>query len=395
MKDRMTREVINYLYKHCLIGRKDRQMIHLIYQTVREKVNILGKQSTFLFFLSRDRKDFREQFQMICYSCREDKCMLQAEIRNEWNFCNIGRTMKAMLMYLKGRRVLKRNRNYQGLSLTDWFWISMMYARYEMYQKAFAKFDFSHSKFLVTYGEWMPEVAALSYANSQGLTTIVNVQGMYSLVEKRQYPNYPKVVFVWGERDKKLLYQNRPDMKIYVCGTPQIRRLHIQEETQLLGIALGAHENHRYNQKIIDIAEEYARKYGMKIRLRLHPGDNIKEYRIDYRISEENRDLDRTKFVIVHKTTMCITYMRQGKLVCAYEAEKDEMNLKIDPRFFFHDLISLEQAVARNQGYDFISYATSFIRYIDDDAVKEYGKIFHMLNEKIGVAENKKCGGGY
>ena len=52
----------NYLYKHCLIGRKDRQMIHLIYQTVREKVNILGEQSTFLFFLSRDRKDFREQF---------------------------------------------------------------------------------------------------------------------------------------------------------------------------------------------------------------------------------------------------------------------------------------------------------------------------------------------
>ena len=60
----MTKEVINYLYKHCLIGRKDRQMIHLIYQTVREKVNILGKQSTFLFFLSRDRKDFREQFQI-------------------------------------------------------------------------------------------------------------------------------------------------------------------------------------------------------------------------------------------------------------------------------------------------------------------------------------------
>ena len=62
MKDRMTREVINYLYKHCLIGRKDRQMIHLIYQTVREKVNILGEQSTFLFFFPGTGKILENNF---------------------------------------------------------------------------------------------------------------------------------------------------------------------------------------------------------------------------------------------------------------------------------------------------------------------------------------------
>lgn len=376
----ISKEVIEYLYRHCLVSRRNRQMMHLLYQTVKEKVNIQGEQRTFLFFLSRGRKDFIEQFQMIYNSCREDKCMLKAEIQNEWNVRNMGRTLTVLCMYLEGKKVLKESKDYQGLSLIDWLWISMTYARYEMYKKAFSEFDFSNSKFFVTYGEWMPEVAALLYANSIGLTTIVNVQGMYSLVEKRQYPNYPKVVFVWGENDKELLYQNRPNMKIYVCGNPQIRRLSVQEDAHLIGIALGAYENHEYNQKIIDIAEEYAQKYGMKIYLRLHPGDSMKEYRIDSRISVENRNLDSTKFVIVHKTTMCITYMRLGKLVCAYEAEKKEKNLNIDQRFFFHDLSSLEQAISQNMEYDFTIYATSFIKYIDDDAVKVYGKVFHTMN---------------
>lgn len=378
----MSKEIIEYLYKHCLINRKDRQMIHLMYQTAKEKVDIRGEHNKFLFFLSRERKDFIEQFQKIYDSCQEDKYMLKAEICNEWNVHNVKIVLAIMCRYLKGRKILKGNKEYQGLSLADWIWLSMNYARFIMYQEAFKKFDFSCSKFLVTYGEWMPEVAALLYANELGMITIVNVQAIYSLIERKAFPNYPKVVFVWGENDKILLEQNRPNMKIYVCGNPQIQALHVKENKSLIGIALGTHENHKYNQKIIEIAEQYARKYGMKVYLRLHPGDNLKAYRIDDEISEENRNLDGAKYIIVHKTTMCITYMRLGKLVCAYESEEREKNLNIDRRFFFHDLSSLEEAISQNMEYDFVSYATEFIKYIDEDAMKIYEKVFHTLSEE-------------
>ena len=378
-------DVILFLYKHCLVSRNDRQIVNLFYRTVKERVDIRGRQSEFLFFLSRDRKDFMEQFQRIYDCCREDKCMLKAEIRNVWNFRNMIRSLTVLCMYARGKKILEKVADRQGgLSVMDWLWISMTYARYEMYQEAFKRFDFSRSKFFVVYGEWIPEVAALSYANELGVTTVVNVQGMYSLVEKRQYPDYPKIIFVWGENDRILLHQNRPNMKVYVCGNPQIRMFHIQEDAQLIGIALGAHENHYYNQKIIDIAEQYAKKYGMKIYLRLHPGDDIQKYRIDSGISSENKNLDDAKFIIVHKTTMCITYMRMEKMVCAFEAEETEKNMKIDRRFFFHYLDSLEHTISENKGYDFSAYASSFMKYIDEEAAKVYGDVFDKLSKEAG-----------
>ena len=53
-------EVLFYLYKECLLSKKSGQeILNLIYHTIKEKVTIRGKQSEFLFFLSRDRKRYK------------------------------------------------------------------------------------------------------------------------------------------------------------------------------------------------------------------------------------------------------------------------------------------------------------------------------------------------
>ena len=139
-------DVILFLYKHCLVSRNDLQIMNLLYRTVKERVNIRGRQSEFLFFLSRDRKDFIEHFTSIYNCCSEEKSMLKAEIDNKWNFRNMFRTIATVCSYLKGKKILKGSENYKGITFIEWIWISLTYARYEMYKEGFKKFDFSKSQ---------------------------------------------------------------------------------------------------------------------------------------------------------------------------------------------------------------------------------------------------------
>lgn len=267
----------------------------------------------------------------------------------------------------------------------------MMYARYEMYRKAFKRFDFRGSKFLVTYGEWMPEVAAILYANSVGMTTIVNAQALCSLMKRHIYPNYPRIAFLWGENDAKLVRENRPYIISYAIGHPQMEEIDAVEDAALIGIVLGIHANREHNQRIIDIAEQYAEKYSMKVLLRLHPGDNIIHYRINTEISSIGMDLNNVSFIIVHRTTMFASYLRQGKKVYAYEAPDQSLNLCIDSRFFFHDLVSLEKTIIQNENFDTLPYASQFIARIGQEAENAYKDIFHRLH--MGdLSEIVECG---
>ena len=306
--------------------------------------------------------------------------MLKAEIDNKWNFRNMFRTIATVCSYLKGKKILKGSENYKGITFIEWIWISLTYARYEMYKEGFKKFDFSKSKFLVTYGEWVPEVAAIIYANETGLRTIVNAQAIYALAGKGKYPDYAKMILVWGEKDKSLINKKRPDKKIYVCGNPQIRKIKMSDDIHVIGMALGAHDNLEHNQKMIDIAEQYAQKKNMKIFLRLHPGDDINNYRINHLITKECRDLDSAAFILVHWTSMFAIYMRQGKKVFAYESPDETKNMPVDKRFLFHGVESLEHIVRKNNGYDTTEYGRLFIECIGEEADQLYRKRFHQFH---------------
>lgn len=378
-------EVLFYLYKECLLSKKSGQeILNLIYHTIKEKVTIRGKQSEFLFFLSRDRKDFIEHFTTIYNCCDEDKCMLQAEIRNNWNLRNIFRTIAVSCSYFAGRKILKENRDYKRITLSEWFWISLTYVRYEMFREEFINFDFSNSKFLITYGEWLPEVAAILYANEAGLMTVVNAQSIYSLAGKGKYSDYAKAMLVWGDKDKRLISEMRPGKKLYVCGNPQICEMKLSEDSSTVGIALGAHENLEYNQKMIDIAEQYAQKKQMKIFLRLHPGDDIKNYRINHSITKEFRNLDSAAFILVHWTSMFAIYLRQGKKVFAYKSPDKLKNMPVDERFLFHDTESLEDVIRENESYDTVGYGRQFLECVGEDAARLYRERFYRFHMDFG-----------
>lgn len=350
--------------------------------------------SKYVFYKSIQRDDYDNLFNTIYNQCNCSKTIATWNYKIRINFSNIYNTIIKLKM-IKELKYINLpnepnvgNKRYAKCNILDqWILFFRLIERNGMV-KSLEKSDFTEVKAIfVLCDVWEPEQILINYANSIGKVTITGQHGLFipniadDTYDVLNYWNIPsKYQLAWGVETQKALKKYSPKTISCVCGNPLISRKDFHEEKKIIGIIMDIPRFDKYNQKMINIAELYASKNNLKVRIRLHPTDIKEKYIIDSKISEFNRNIDICFCLLGHTSTMICSYMSQGKKV--FKLKSNIKYLDIDEQICFDSLKELEQCMSESNQSNFNKMVKRQIYAIDETSKMEYKKFFNNFEFK-------------
>lgn len=175
--------------------------------------------------------------------------------------------------------------------------------------------------------------------------------------------------WAWGDNTKKYLSIWNPELKIVTCGNPLISPQSVSKtQGGYIGVVLDTPYYRKYNQKLIDIAKEYAEQNGKRVRIRVHPQDNPVGYSITGECMEICSDLYGSEFILGHTSTMIFTYLAEGTKVYKLKSSVECAEFPLELVFQTSD--DLEKlSIKKETLNDFIS---QHIKYIGEQSMSAY-----------------------
>lgn len=245
--------------------------------------NNIDLTTNFVFFKSQERKDYNELFESIYDTCNHKKYKLKIYKKNKINFIFIKNCIKNFdLLYIFISRYEFMNGIYIYLKVIDDFIILNIIKNIKF-------------KNLVVFSDVHPlDNLLVQYCNYKGVNTVTLQHGLYidykneQNINKLNYIDVPsKYVLVWGESSQKLFEKYNENIKPIICGKLTVKENNVYDLNKnagYIGVIFDIPKYKKYNQVLLDIGCNLALKRGRKIKLRIHPTDDIDNYTIDKNI---------------------------------------------------------------------------------------------------------------
>lgn len=348
-----------------------------------KKYKFHGKIDGTVFFYSPNRKEHIERFLNIYSICPGNKnlCVLKN---------GIGLNFKNLYLFFRNITCFKEIRDFgifgkeNPIAKKILFRI-IIYLRLIEYQGiccSLKKLNLVKMDNLVVYTDtWLPEYALINEANKRGITTVTCQHGIYPVditsnsIHVLNYWNIPsKYALVWGKETAKQFHKYSPEAKVVECGDMNLfeRKFDIVENT--IGIIMDIPANKSYNQSMINIAENVAIKYKMKIWIRIHPTDNALNYNIDPKVSSFKADNENAELFVAHSSTMIFSGIAEGRHVLIYKSDMKFYNF--DSGICFSNVNEFEERINRINEVDWKNIVDNFYCCIGNEAKKKYIDFF-------------------
>lgn len=239
---------------------------------------------------------------------------------------------------------------------------------------------------LVTHSDMQPlENYIVQYFKNKNVQTVTLQHGLY--IDYSKYPNlnevnYKSVVsdyfLAWGEETKELIKKYHPQCEVLVCGNPMVKKIDYKPKS-FFAVVFDQELFKEYNKKLINIAQQLSRKKGFKILLKLHPKNNLKDYKIDRSLFIDGVDLNDSLFVLGHTTTMIFQLMRNSIPIFKYQTEIPSNKFSDD--LIFHNIDELIFKLEKKDKINYDIYGRYYIEYIDRTSLKKYKNVLEKIVE--------------
>ena len=119
-------------------------------------------------------------------------------------------------------------------------------------------------------------------------------------------------MFVWGANTKDLLLQHNPELKVTIVGRPSTHfllnnnfNLALESPTSYLAI-LDADEFDDTNEKILQVVEGLAEKYGINFFIKNHPSNNLNDSNLEEYILRDNKTLGLNPHFVGYRSSLLL-----------------------------------------------------------------------------------------
>ncbi len=373
------------------------------YKNAKNKKSIILQTIVSTFFLNQDisfparsilfynsvidRKDHVELFQMIKANCEHDNDYIIFQKK-------VGNPFKALVKYIMNITVRKELNpklfQTNGIDIKDISWLQrevvyLRYIKHLLLLDQLNKLNISKIKCIVVLCDALfVESTIVKWANEKGIKTVTCQHGivipssMIRTVDQLNYYCIPsRYALVWGDGVQEIYKGNNKRIECYVCGNPQIKKEHVSDDGNYVGVACDIPRYHKQNQRLIAIAEEYAKNQGFSVRIRLHPMDVGENYELDSSLTCYNKDIIDAKIILAHTTTMIFSYMIMGKKVLRLRSEKEYALL--DDRFCFSDATEIERKLSSLKQEDFYKAGQTQINCTGKESEEKYRIAFRQI----------------
>jgi hypothetical protein len=237
-----------------------------------------------------------------------------------------------------------------------------------------------------THADMLPvENYVVQYFRAQNIKTVTFQHGLY--IDYTKYPNINEVNYrnivseyflAWGNETKNLIQKYHPNCKVFVCGNPMVKNENYKSK-DFFTVVFDQEAFKEFNQNMIFIAQEFAKRINLKILFKLHPRNKIDDYNFDKNLLVENENINNSLFAIGHTSTLMFELMIKGIPTFKY-------NTKIPSNHFnnnltFCDVDELFQKLNNKKEIDFFEEARYYIKSTNKEALEEYKSTLIALAE--------------
>lgn len=336
-----------------------------------------------IFFNSvTNRKDHVTMFMKIYETC-DNKSLL--------NFITIKRIRCDLFTFIYNyfkykkevKKILKKcDKKY---CFFDIMYISIRLLILKNFFKDFKKNKFKNISNFVVLSDVQPmENILVKYFNEIGISTVTMQHGINVFEEKLtniDSLNYmyecAEYALVWGQWTKDLINKFHPMCDVHICGNPCVTSEHFDIKDNCIAVVCDIPRFHKYNQDMISICQEFAKKNGKKVLIRLHPNDLNPTYLFDDNFCRYEKNINGAEFVVAHTTTMIITLIYNGKIVFRYKSDIN-YNL-IDKEFEFSNITQLNEKYLIIKDINLYEISKRYIDCSGEASLEKYKNFFSNL----------------
>ena len=357
------------------------QVIHAFANMLLKKYKYIGTPQSVTYYVSLERQDYHNFMDSVMKKISK-KCKLQKQIHICINLQNLIMLLRRTDVFAQTKSIVLPQVDETESIVKPYFWERIiiffnLITGMGIYN-SFSNLNFSQVKKIVVLGDvWQEESMLVQCANDKGITSVTCQHALFiPSINNSTYDilNMWKIkakeALLWGQYTKVQYRIFNPNLKCEICGNPTIIRNKYHENVDIIGIAMDLPRIHEYNQKMIDIVEDYAINNSKKVWIRIHPTDKKENYRVDNRICEFLSDLDSSFIIVAHTTTMIFTYLLSGKKVLKFKS--DISFFPVDESMLFDTVDGLTKCVEHFEKLDCSKIARNEISYIGEESAFKY-----------------------
>ena len=341
----------------------------------------------FLFVKSLERPSYDKLWNSIQRNCSHSSCELSFSTRGKYlsgSFDEIKikklhrclRTIFHTIKYLPLLFLIKKQQNFTHRIML-YFYLLVLAVEADK----ISKINFKH---LVVFADMQRVDNFLVQYFKKTKTTITLQHGLYVDYSKNpnlNIVNYKNVVskyfLAWGEETKTLIKRYHPNCNVIVCGNPIDYPKVLETSEQFFTVLMDQRLFHEYNQKMLNIAFEFAEKMGMKVNIRIHPKDDINDYTTIPDLIATNVDDLQSSFAIGHTSTMIFEMMAMG--MPTYKFKSDVPSNLINEKLIFETVQEL--FLLRSLVFDFEKESEYYLSFVGRASEKQYKRFFDSIEK--------------
>jgi hypothetical protein len=326
-----------------------------------------------LFIKSMIRPDYNTFFEGVYQQCIGDKAITDIKLTDNKKLLYI-KLIKLIVFLPLFFKVYEK-----GFKVSLFRYLKAL--TYLNVMKTFKNYQYST---LVVFADMQGvENLLVQYANKHNKRTITLQHGLYvdySVFPNINIVNYESVVsqyfLAWGDETSQLIQKYHPDVKIVVCGKP-VYFTNKADPGDYFTIVFDQKLFYEQNKELLVIGKEISTVYGWRMNVRIHPWDKIENYDFDNELTDFNKDLAHSQFVIGHTTSMIFECMRNG--IPSFKYKTKYPSNKVNDSLTF---ANAEQLISRIEGmnnYNFSEVGMYYLKYVGDESLEKYREFFSTI----------------
>lgn len=349
-----------------------KSLLKLIFR--RPTINTDKVAVDFLFVKVMQRQDYDAYFNQVTNVCPEKKCVI--DIKYENTFYPRVTPFIVFFKYLSLVISLRDTKVYRSIYL-----LPVLLQYLEVYDRVNQSVDYKN---LVVFSDMQPiENLLVQSARLNDITTVTMQHGLYidytrfDNINTVNYKNQVAEYFLaWGASTKELIHQWQPSTKIVICGKPLKEMSRLSKQEDYFTVLFDQNLLREYNREMLVIAYDLQKATGLNVNVRFHPRNNPAFYPIRKNVTYINKEIEESKFILAHTTSMIHEIIRLGRPVFKFKSIIPSLplpeNLIFSTAHELRDIIAnadLEENACKAIGKE-------FILYINDESLKKYREFF-------------------
>ncbi len=250
-------------------------------------------------------------------------------------------------------------------------------------------------KALICFADMQPvETLFALYFRRRGVPTVTLQHGLYvdyqgmRTINAINYKVSPSQYFLaWGKNTADLISQNHPDTEIVICGKPDTYFPEPAANRKVaphVFVILDQQLFDTQNRAMLHLAQAYAKKQKMELRVRFHPSNDRTKIFADYPMVKEDLYFLNAECVLGHTSSLLYEAMALGCKVYRFETEVPAV--PVPAAVAFQSLDDLEKKTA--EPYPDILWKTYFSA-IGEVSIEKYRVFFRHLFDGTLTKEHR------